>query len=163
MSVTTIANCFHHCGFSHNPEHQITAENEGEEQEEEEGENTSGEGDLLDRLRAIAANSTPEEVMEEWVTCDEDLPTSSELTDAEIIQLAQDETRDDSSDMDQDDVPIQKPPAADVRKAIQCLQDFCLCTQMDTSLLDSITVIEKHINNTLVAQAQQKKITDFFQ
>ena len=99
VSAATITNCLRHCGFSQNPEPPITPEENGEEQEEqeEEGENTSGEGDLLDRLRAITADSTPEEVMEEWVTCDEGLPTSSELTDAEIIQLAQDKTRDDSS------------------------------------------------------------------
>ena len=63
---------------------------------------------------------------------------------------------------DQDDVSIQKPPAADVRKAIQCLRDFSLCTQMDSALLDNITVIERQLNNAIGAQARQKKITDLF-
>lgn len=117
---TILTNCFRHCVFSQNPEPQVSAEEEGEEQEEqkEEGGNTSGEGDLWDRLKAITADSIPEEVMEEWIACDEYFPTSSELTDAEIVQLTQDETRDDSNDMDQEDIPIQKPPAANVRTAI---------------------------------------------
>ena len=137
VSATTIANCFRHCGFSRTPEPQVSAEEEEqeeqEEEEEEEEESTIGDSDMLDRLKTITVDLTPE-VM---VNCDEDLPTSSELTDTEIIQLAQDEARDDNSDEDQDDVSIQKPAAADIREAIQCLRDFSLCTQTDSALLDN--------------------------
>lgn len=76
--------------------------------------------------------------MEEWVTCDEDLP---EQTDAEIIQLTQDKARDDSSDMDHD-VSIQKPPVTNVRKAIHEIF-VCVHKWMDTGLLDINTVMKR--------------------
>ena len=90
-----------------------------------------GEGDLLDSLKAIIVDSTPEAAMEDWINCDEDILTAScsELTDAE---LARDEARnlDDvdnaDNDPDQHDVCIQKPPAIEVRKALQYLLDFSL-------------------------------------
>ena len=126
VSATTISNCFHHCGFSHT----TGEEEEGQEENEQEGENTGYDDNLLDRLSAIVVNSAPEETMEEWANCDEDVVTTSELTDAEIIQLAQEEPKDGGNDDDQNDVIIQKPPVADVRKALQCLRDFTLCSQM---------------------------------
>ena len=66
--------------------------------------------------------------------------------------------------VDQDDVFIQKPPVANFRKALRCLRDFRLCTKMGAAcLLDSIATIEKQLNNPMVAQAKQKKLTDFLQ
>jgi len=46
---------------------------------------------VLGRLNSIITNETPEEIMEKWVICDKDLPTTSKLSDAEIIQLIQDD------------------------------------------------------------------------
>lgn len=157
VSVTTINNCFHHCGFSIGNKPQVTTE-----EEEEQGDNASGDDNLLDRLSEVIVDSTPEDAMEDWVNCDEDVPTTSELSDAQIIQLAQEEANNDVDD-DQDDTPVHKPTVAEVRKALQCLQDFSLCSQVETSVLDSIAAIERQLNKAIVSQAKQKKLTDFFQ
>ena len=104
--------------------------------------------------------------MEDWMNCDEDILTAScsELTDAEIIELAHDEARnsDDVDNPDQHDVSIQKPPAIEVRKALQCLRDFSLCMQTDVSLLKSIAALESEVSYVMVAHARQTKITEFF-
>ena len=68
--------------------------------------------------------------MEDWINCNEGIPTASELTDAQIIQLVQDEERDDRNDEDQHGILIQKPTVGEVRKALQCLQDFSLWRQV---------------------------------
>ena len=104
------------------------------------------------------------------MNCDEDILTSScsELTDAEIIELAHDESRNSDDvdntddDPDQHDVSIQKPPAIEVRKALQCLRDFSLCTQTDVRLLNSIAALEREVSYAMVTHTRQTKITEFF-
>ena len=99
--------------------------------------------------------------MEEWVDCDNEISTVGNLTDAEIIRLAQSEN---CNNKDEDDTITQKPSVTEVRKALKCLQDFSLCSQLqDSSVLDDITALEKQLNNVILCQAQQKKLTDFFQ
>ena len=98
--------------------------------------------------------------MEEWVDCDNDISTVGNRTDAEIIQLAQSEN---CNNEDEDDTVIQKPSVTEVRKALKCLQDFSLCSQLQAGVLDAITALEKQLNNAILCQAQQKKLTDFFQ
>ena len=51
----------------------------------------------------------------------------------------------------------------EVGKALKCLQDFSLCSQLQDRVLDAITALEKQLNNAILCQAQQKKLTDFFQ
>ena len=69
----------------------------------------------------------------------------------------------DSDEQDeQEEILIHKPKAAEVRKAFKCLQDFCLCSQVEPGVLDSVESIEAHINNIVVSQAKQKKLTHFF-
>ena len=60
-----------------------------------------------------------------------------------------------------DEILIQKPTAAEVRKALTCLQDFCLCSQVEPSVLDSIASIQTQLNNVISSQAKQMKLTDF--
>ena len=162
VSATTISNYFHHCGFSSTDEPIVPTEEEEREDQEQDGENTSSEDNLIDRLSEIVLGSTPTpvEVMEEWVDCDNDISTVGNLTDAEIIQLAQSEN---CNNEDEDDTAIQKPSVTEVRKALKCLQDFSLCSQLQDGVLDAITALEKQLNNAILCQAQQKKLTDFFQ
>jgi len=76
------------------------------------------------------------------VTCDEDLPTTSELSDAEIIQLTQDSEND---------------SATEVRRAIKCLQDFCLCSEVEPAIIDVMAALESQLNNIMISQAKKKK------
>ena len=164
VSSTIIKNCFHHCGFSLVNEQQV-ATGEEEEEGEKEGENTGDDNldtcddNLLDRLCEVTVDSCPEDAMEDWVNCDEDTLTSSDI---EIIQLAQVKDEDKETHDEQDDFLIQKPTVAEVRKALKCLQDFCLCSQVEPNVLDSIASIEKQVNSAVVLQAKQMKLTDFF-
>ena len=98
VSSTTIENFLYHCGFSLLQATRSEEEEEGEKEEEQEGENANDDDNLLDRLSAIIDN-----VMGDWVSCDEDALTTSELSDT---QLAQDEAKDDSTDDEQDDILI---------------------------------------------------------
>ena len=142
VPATTIRNCFHHCGLSSTDEPIVPTEEEEErEDQEQEGENTSSEDNLIDRLSELVLGSTPTpvEVMEEWVDCDNDISTVGNLTDAEIIQLAQSAN---CNDEDEDDTVIQKPSVTEVRKALKCLQDFSLCSQLQDGVLDAITALE---------------------
>ena len=91
--------------------------------------------------------------MEEWVNCDEDLPNSSELTNTKIIQLSQDEARDDTVMRIRMMSPFKS--SQQLRKAAHCLWDFCLCTQIDSSCLDNIALIERQLNNAMAAQTRQ--------
>ena len=50
----------------------------------------------------------------------------------------------------------------EVRNALKCLYHFSLCSQLQDSVLDDITALEKQLNNLILCQAQQKKETDFF-
>lgn len=80
-----------------------------------------------------------------------------------IIQLAQEEAKDGGNDDNQNDVVIQKPHVADLRKVLQCLRDFTSCSQMEVRVLGSIAAIERHFNNAIARQTKQKTLTDFFQ
>ena len=98
VSATT-TNCFCHCGFSLANEPQLTTdnvENEEGEEDEEQGENASDDDNII-----VDSNSE-----EEWVNSDANILTTSELSDAQIIQLAQDEAEDDGTDDDRDDILI---------------------------------------------------------
>ena len=95
VSSTTIKNCFHHCGFSHDELQTGEEVENGEEEEEQEGDN-NGDDNLLDRFSGILVDATPGDVIEDWVNCDEDTPTTSELLGSEIIELAQEEAKSDS-------------------------------------------------------------------
>ena len=157
VSSTTIKNCFHHCGFSLDGEAQDPPD---EEEDEQQGEAGNVDEDLLARLNVILPDSPPEDVLEDWLHCDEDILTTSELSDTQIIELAQNETYNNSDE--QDEIAIQKPTTAEVRKALKTLQDYCLCSQADPSVLDSIDFLQTRLNNVIASQATQTKVTDFF-
>ena len=95
--------------------------------------------------------------MEDRLHCDEDILTTSELSDTQIIEL----TQNDNSD-EQDEIPIQKPTTAEVRKALKTLQDYCLCSQADPSVLDSIGSLQTQLNNVIASPTTPTKVTDFF-
>lgn len=140
VSVNTIKNCFLACGFK-SEESQIEVTSDDEEEFDE---------DFL-----------------KYVEIDEDLQTSAELTDAEIVEqhssssqvLSESENRDEESDSDEE--PDPPPTATDARKALHTLRRILENRGGELEMYEQYYSFARNIER-IIAPSKQTTIDQFF-
>lgn len=152
VSKTTISNCFKSCGFSMPQEEAL---------EEPLEPDMSVEADW-NKLQNIEVQ------FEDYVTCDEGLATTGTLTDAEIIDIVNQNIDDDDvneNDVDHTDPASFEPPITnkEARAAINTLRTYVeRCDDIEDHVFGSLFELEKIIDKKSANCLNQKKITDFF-
>ena len=92
---------------------------------------------FVERLDSLLSQEYADDILDEYVLVDEDVPTSAELTDNELAEIVHNESPPDiptGSDDNEDDMKIVKPSSREVAKALGTLKDYLLYTSETTSL-----------------------------
>ena len=158
VSPETIRNCFKHCGFAtHSEDGRSTHEGNA-------CSSTSfpDEAEICTRLSEHLQDDSPiEAVIEEFVNCDWCTPTHAELDCSEIASLVSGKTASSEQDsVDTCDVELCKPSRTEIKHSLAVLKNYLLFVDGGTQLKNFFE-LEKFVEHSLIAQQQQKKITDY--
>ena len=84
VTPATIAHCFQHCGFTHDMRGDIEC---GDMQIEDPEYET-----MVERLDSLLPEDTADAILDEYVSVDDNIPTTAELTDAELAEIVRQDT-----------------------------------------------------------------------
>ena len=133
VSSTTIANCFKHSGFVH------PTTSEGDQLDEEAME-VQDYNEVVERLDSLLPQDVAEDILDDYVAVDDNVPTSGELTDDELAAVVRNKSSQDTSGetcQDEDNMEIVKPTQKQVAQAISTLKDYLFFVTEITSWKDS--------------------------
>lgn len=160
VSSTTIANCFRHSGFVHSTSSEADQEVDDMESEAEEYEK------VVDRLNTLLPQDTAEDIMDDYVAMDENVPTSAEMTDDELAAVVRNEADLDVSVdnfcQDVDDMEIIKPSQKQVAQAISTIKDYLLFIPDNTAAMTGLKAVESTVQADRERCLKQSKLTDIF-
>ena len=118
VSVQTIANCFHHCGFTH-PDDNATSQADVLD--------TADGPSLLRRLNTSEFELPNKVTFENFVDVDSEVISTAALTDEDIALIVQKEDIDictDDEEIDDSPVPPPPPTAREVDKSLSILRQY---------------------------------------
>ena len=157
VSAQTIANCFHHSGFTL-----------GSSNATPEADTTADGSALLHRLGTTEFELPTEVSFESFVAVDSDVITTETLTDEDIASIVQKEDTVSVMGSDEDaidDSPVPPPPPS-AREADRSLAILRRYFESNNALVGEeffkvCAKLEKTIGNDLISACKQTKITDF--
>ena len=161
VSLSTIVNCFAHCGF------QCPAADDSIEETSSENCLDPVDEEFMEQLSAMLPNDAAEETMDEHLNMDADLETTSALTDgqiADIVRQGPEDDDEDDDDIDNTTIHIQKPSFREVQQAVDTLRNYFSFSERATSL-PHLVAIEKEIKQDakeLENCKVQTTLTNFF-
>ena len=83
VSSVTVANCFRHSGFVN--------DTTGEAHNQDEAMDDQDYEEVVERLDSLLPEDNAEDILDEYVLVVEDVPTSAELTDNELVEAVRSE------------------------------------------------------------------------
>ena len=115
--------------------------------------------------RSLLPQDNAEDILDEYVLVDEDVPTSAELTDNELVEAVCSEAPQDipaGSDEDEDDMEIVKPSYREVAKALSILKVYLLFISGNQPLMTGLKNIEDAVQIDRQRCMKQATLTDMF-
>lgn len=151
ISAITIANCFAHAGFIHQP---------AQEEQAEDG-SLKDFGNIFDRLKQAGfcpMNFQPND----FLNVDEEVIVTAAQTDQEIINAVKKKKDADDIDSCDESLYMQEPTPtiSEVRSALLKIKQYFLSLPNIDTAFDTIASLDEAIESS--SQYRQTKITDFF-
>lgn len=147
VTPSTIANCFHHCGFA-----------AGSMKE-------SGDDGSPEPLPAAVRAVLQDVSFDDYVGVDSDAAVCGALSDEDIVaeivgeQSVPEEAEDEDDDEEQEPV---RPSAAEVMGALNVARLFFSFEEGEEDSLRRIRMLEDRVSTVALREKKQKMITDFF-
>ena len=152
VTPTTIQNCFAHARFILN--------SETEQPEENEIDPTLSE--MFNRVSSVLNVSIS---LNEYVTVDENVTTAPVLTDTDIVETVQvDNCEGDDSDdeLDTENDSENVPTATDMLSLLSRVGGRYFEANSEGEMFEHVDKLEQFVENKIVQNCVQKKITDYF-
>ncbi|XP_065304542.1 tigger transposable element-derived protein 6-like [Dermacentor albipictus] len=156
----TIQNCFRHCGLSASGEAGASSSNNHHEPLDS-GEPLEELDELFSQLAEFPGAVCDGTAATDFVSVDDDVPTTGELADEDIIA---DLTRDAAGDSNCQDTTSSYPPScSDALNALSVVRRHCESIEgCGLSCSQSLDNVEKCMLNNAFKIKKQKKINDYF-
>lgn len=156
VTDSTIRNCFRNAGLEKSP------------QEEEESDDDDDNLPISKWLEKHGVNVFSEKEIEHFECCDDDVVTSGEISEEEIVTFIKEKNNsivDPSSDIEEEEVDVTSGPSiADAKAAVNILNNFFATENIDKCIMDSFERVDKKIADMyLKSKSFQPKITSYFQ
>ena len=164
VSSVTVANCFKHCGFVH-------GNTKEDDNQDDEAMDDHDFDEVVDWLDSLLPQDNAEDILDEYVSIDDNVPTSAELTDNELAEIVRNEATqndtagtddDEDEDEDEDDIEIVKPTYKEVGKALGTLKNYLLFISNNQNLMAGLTAIEDAVQIDRQRCMKQATLTDMF-
>lgn len=94
---------------------------------------------------------------EDFVQVDHDISVHGVLTDAELLDL------DNNEEENEEDQPLIPVTLSEARKSLRSLRSYALRTDTSDEFFSALITIENSLDNDRLKSLTQKKITHFFQ
>ncbi|XP_044591863.1 tigger transposable element-derived protein 6-like isoform X2 [Cotesia glomerata] len=152
VSKTTIANCFRKSGFKLH-----AFDSQGNEQEQEKETTT-----ISDDVWALAINDDNQQLQfNEYVNIDEDVMTSGELTDNDIVSAAISPIETEEEKEEEEEATVEKVSKSDAEKALWTLHKYFEFSNInDKTIFDKLFAIEELL--TADCNLKLTKMTEFY-
>ena len=151
VKPVTIANCFNHCGFT-------TPTEEEDDDDDDDIPLSVLAAKLRDQGMEVASTD-----LEAWTHIDDDVTTSAQLTDEDIIAEVQARASTEEAEEEEPDVePELMPTRAAQQEALRVMRTALLLSTGSEEALGHLNALKIHLDKKAVKELKQTTILDLF-